>query len=267
MNTVDVVVFDTETNGLDYETCDLLSIGWIKIHLNTDDMTFEVLDHNEYLIYDTNIHNTPTCLEINGITDEMREEIGQPLEDVFMLFSQLIQNSFVYAYNVKFDYNFMTKYCEDIFEGCKMLGDIMQNKGESVICSIQRIIWEYEHRFCKFPQLDDHLHSAYDDVWVELIILLHDHFGIDVYDLLVDVDEYMPEIPTGKFRHKSVDLLMETEPEYMKWFMFGKKNSEHEDYLRDYILENWDISLSADDTVLKHPNRYFYQNHCERLVQ
>ena len=240
-NMAQLVVFDTETNGLEWKVCDLLSVGWIKIKLIEEEPYFDIIEHIEYLIKNPNIHNNELCLGINKITDEMREENGEPLEKVLAAFKNAIKNSYVFAYNAEFDVSFMQKYDKNIFSECEFVGDIMKCRGESVICCIQRIIWECFHSFDKFVCLNQHLHSAYDDVLVELIILLHDYLGYDVRWMFEDVESYEPEITTGKFRHMRISEVMRNEPNYMKWFLFNKE-SPWENYLREYILSKYNVN-------------------------
>ena len=54
--TRNIVVFDTETNGLNPKTNDILSIGWLKA------MRFNgrwyILKHVERFVYNRDVHNT-----------------------------------------------------------------------------------------------------------------------------------------------------------------------------------------------------------------
>ena len=268
LNMVDIVVFDTETTGLSFEHDHLLSIGWIKIRISDFDTSFEVLEHCEHFVRDDNVHNTEIALSINHITDEFRHDHGEPIETVIGEFKRTIQDSYAFAYNVKFDYIFIAKYDENAFDDAYAVGDIMNHDGEPVINCLQRIVYSYGERFDKFVFIKDHLHTAYDDVAAELVILLYDLLDIDVEQLLVQTDEYEPEIPVGKHKHKLLSEVIEKDPEWIKWFLFSKE-SAHENYLRHYILTHYTITLdpAKDRGLLSHVNSFFTAYDCDQLIR
>ena len=265
---VDIVVFDTETTGLKFEYDHLLSVGWIKIRISDFDSSFEVLDHTELFVKNDNIHNSEIALSINHITDEYRHKNGVDIREIFTAFNNVIQNSYVFAYNIRFDYLFMCKYDKTVFNGAYNIGDIMSHEGEPVINCIQRIVYEYRGQFDRFTFVNEHLHTSYDDVAAELIILLHDMLDINVEQLLVEVDEYVPEMPVGKYKHKPLNEVVQSDPEWTKWFIFSK-DTPHEDYLRDYILKHYEVTLDVDKDrgILSHVNSFFINNGCDKLVK
>lgn len=266
-NMVDIVVFDTETTGLSFEYDHLLSIGWIKIRMSDFDTSFEVLDHCEHFVLNDDIHNSEIALGINHISDEFRHKHGEPIESIIALFKQAIDGTYAFAYNVKFDYMFVCKYDESAFNNVYALGELMTHDGEPVINCLQRIAYSYGERFDKFVFVKEYLHTAYDDVAAELVILLHDMLDIDVEQLLVQTDEYEPEIPVGKHKHKLLSEVMEKDPEWIKWFLFSKE-SPHEDYLRHYILTHYEITIDSekDKGLLSHVNGFFTRNNCRQLI-
>lgn len=230
--TREIVVFDTETTGIDPDKCDLLSVGWLKaVKING---FWKILKHTEKFVSNINIHNTEKCLRINKITDEFRMEHGIKLEKILSEFKEDIKNCDVYAFNVDFDVSFLEKYDKNTFKYVTSINDIRVNNMESVINSIQRIIYKYYKSFNMKIQISKHLHSAYDDVYAEFIILLHDKFNENVNDYFEECEEYEPVVGTGKYKGKYISDMCNIHPAWARWFVDVKK-SEFEDYLREYI--------------------------------
>ena len=119
------------------------------------------------------------------------------------------------------------------------LVEIRQHDGDSVLNSLQRIIYHYYRSFDHWVYISDHLHSAFDDVMAELIITLHDVFMMDVRKWLITVDEFIPSFGTGKYKAQHVDSICEQDPEYVIWFIFTK-DTKCENYLRRYMINNWE---------------------------
>lgn len=230
--TREIVVFDTETNGLNPKEDELISLGWLKAaNVNGN---WAILKHVERFVFDTNIHNTEICLKINKITDEFRMKNGIDIKEILREFKEDIQNCDVYAYNVNFDVDFLEKYDKSIFENVVSINEIRINEKESVINSLQRIIYGYYSSFNVKIKISKHLHSAYDDVYAEFIILLYDKFNEDVKNYFVKCDEYEPVIGTGIYKNKYISDVYKENPSWVYWFVDVKK-SNFEDYLREYI--------------------------------
>lgn len=241
MDYVDIVVFDTETNGLNPETDDLLSIGWVKIRKYIDSDGFEYIERCEYFNNDENIHNNDTTKTINGIDDEFRITYGKDINEILNIFENSVCGSYVFAFNVQFDVNFVRKYDPDVFSRAIDLCEIQVNKWESVLNSLQRIVYEYFNSFNHWVYISNHLHSAFDDVTCEMFIMLHDVMKCDIRQCFVALDEPIePVFTSGKYKGSKVVDVMRNDAQYIEWFMNVKK-SPHEDYLRHYIE-----SLAAD---------------------
>ena len=227
-----VVVFDTETNGLDPSGSDVLSLGWLKA---TKYQFGWVIDkHVERFVYDPTIHNVEPCLSINKITDEYRMQYGYDMISILEEFKHDIYNCDVFAFNAPFDVNFLNKYDSTVFSEVKSINDIRTTTMESVINSIQRIVYKYFGKFNMNVKINKHLHTAYDDVYTEFVILLHDLFNEDVRSYFIPCDEYIPVIGTGKFKGQRVDTMYAMNPSWIYWFV-NTKTSPCEDYLREYI--------------------------------
>ena len=230
-----VVIFDTETNGLNSSVCDLLSIGWIKINITGDvnNKTFKILEHVEYYIKNESIHNDPWLIEnVNHITDEYRNSVGKDVLEVLDKFKESIKDAYVYAYNVKFDVAFTTKYDSNLYNETAYVGDIMNSDMEGVIGCLQRMSYEYNNKFNLMPRIESHLHSAFDDVYAELLIYLHDYEHVNVRKYLVQVPDYQPMITYAPHKHLPMNEFIK-HPEYVK--MFFERTSEFDSYLREYV--------------------------------
>ena len=102
------VVVDVETTGLDSFKDKIIEIGAIKVHKGQDTQeTYQVL-----VKIDKKIPQKAT--EINGITDEMLQKDGIPIEDALKGFKDFIGNLPTVAYNADFDKDFINNAAERI---------------------------------------------------------------------------------------------------------------------------------------------------------
>ena len=254
---IDIIVFDTETNGLNLKICDMLSIGWIKIRKYNHGNRIMIVERSEYFIKNDNIHNNEVCFKINGIPDEFRAQYGVPVDVAIERFMYSIESSYVYAFNVNFDVGFVEKYNPYAFRNALYVGEIQINNHESVANALQRIVNIYYPYFDHYVNVSEHLHSAFDDCWAELIILLHDKFSFNVSHFMIKTEFYEPCIGTGKYKNKQIIDVIRNDLSWIKWFIMYK-DSPYEDYLRDYILNNFDISgLTNELTTNKSFSNYW----------
>lgn len=266
---INIVVFDTETTGLDPVKDEMLSIAWVKVRKYMDGKGEEVqyVERAEYFIFNDEVKNSVMCLKINGIDDEFRHEYGVSVQTALDRFKHAINGCYVFAFNIAFDEAFVKKYDPTTFEGVAEMCEIRCHQSESVLNAIQRIVFYYYQRFDHNVYVAEHLHTAFDDVNAELVIVLHDIFLVDVRKWLVRLDkDFIPSMGSGKFKNVRIDWLIKNEVGFVKWFLFNKE-SPHEDYLRDYILENWIVKIKPTDMVLKNKmNSYYMLNDCHRLI-
>jgi len=95
------VVIDIETTGLSPFEDEIIEIGAIRVHKDSDQhQTYQALIKPTKKI-------TPEITEINAITNEMVEKDGIPLKDALEGLQQFIGDLHVIAYNLDFDKEFI----------------------------------------------------------------------------------------------------------------------------------------------------------------
>ncbi|MDO5649800.1 MAG: type I-E CRISPR-associated endoribonuclease Cas2e [Gallicola sp.] len=93
------IILDIETDGLDDKIDNIIEIAAIKV-------TGKELDRIEYLINSSN--RIPENIQkLTGITEEILEKEGVPLEDAIKELSIFIDNFLIIGYNTSFDMNFI----------------------------------------------------------------------------------------------------------------------------------------------------------------
>lgn len=217
------LVFDTETTGLDVINDHLLSVGWILYDNG------EVIKHVEYIINDLSFENK--AAHINNITEEMRND-GYNIEYVLDKFYYDIYEEDIYAFNVEFDKKFLIKYDPHIFDHANSINEISINKYESVLNALQRIISSTFHSFDYNINLNGKLHTAYNDVLAEMIILLHDKYNEDISGWFV-FSPSEPVMPFGKYKFTKIADMYNTDKNYTLWVTSICK--DHERYIVDEI--------------------------------
>lgn len=223
------VIFDTETNGIDPTTADVLSLGWLKVYIDND---YTICKHVERYVLNDDIRNEPIPLSINGITDEYRHANGVPIDQILDEFRSDISECTLYAYSRDFDIGFLKKYDPTIFDDAISVEELRVNERESVLNCIQRIIAEINHDQFTIRPRNCHYHTAYDDCYCELIILFHDILKLDCIPRLFEsCDAYVPCVGSGQYKNKPLDMIHDKQ--WLDWFL-NVKISPYEDYLRRY---------------------------------
>jgi DNA polymerase III epsilon subunit family exonuclease len=96
----DVVVFDIETTGLEATRCEVIEIGAVKIHNGKISETFETLIKPVSEIPDE-------IIDLTGITPDM--VVNSPsFKQVIPDFYKFCYNTTIMAYNIDFDYKFIS---------------------------------------------------------------------------------------------------------------------------------------------------------------
>lgn len=256
METIPIVVFDTETTGLDINTCDLISIAWVKLVV-TLTKTVEIVEKRQLFVKDENIKNTERAYEINRISDEYRNRVGVDIITIMNEFVSAIDGCDVYAYCTSFDLTFVRKCRPDAFDNVHKIGDI-RIYDESVENAVQRILYAYDDNFKYSLTLENHFHDALDDAWAETMLLLYNIYGVDVKQWLTECVKYEPTFTSGKYRGKRINDVFEFDSYYVKWFVFIS-DTWHEEYLRKWFMKHHvNFTIGHTPSLLKHvdPTRY-----------
>lgn len=106
-----VVFFDTETTGLEAESCQIIELAAIRIE-QTDHDTLRMADSADVFIKLTDGQRIPDkIVELTGITDEALEAEGVSEADAAAIFTNLIRNDkgpvLLVAHNAQFDLLFV----------------------------------------------------------------------------------------------------------------------------------------------------------------
>jgi len=102
------VIYDTETTGLDSLADDIIEIGAIKVNKLAD----TTLTYQSLIKIDRKIPKKAT--EIHGITDEMLDKDGIPLEVALKEFKEFIGNLPTIAFNSDFDKRFINNAAKKV---------------------------------------------------------------------------------------------------------------------------------------------------------
>ena len=117
-----IFVFDTETTGLDYATDFLIDFGAIVYEKNQEGRFKETKEFN-YLI-NHGIEITQLTTELTGITKEMIDKDGLPLETVLKKVAPyIVGNVLLVAYNATFDMNFVIAALRKVFNDNALMLD------------------------------------------------------------------------------------------------------------------------------------------------
>lgn len=103
------VAIDIETTGLDFDNCDIIEIGAVRVSEGDIVSSFDRLVHIEYEL-------DPFIVDLTGITDEMLQSASS-LDNVVKEFSEFIGDSVLLAHNASFDMNFLRTAYINMFGG------------------------------------------------------------------------------------------------------------------------------------------------------
>ena len=164
-----VVIFDTETSGLDPETDELIEFGAVIVR--RDPFGKIIYETVEFLI-DPNRDIEEGITAITGITNEMlrcgisKEEAENRIADI--LFSR---RSLIFGYNIQFDLNFIYYMFERIGQG-----GLIEKCDYIDILSIFRDRTESRHKLYEAAEYYgveySALHRALDDALISFAVLL-----------------------------------------------------------------------------------------------
>ena len=121
------VVADIETTGLDPEKHEIIEIAAIRVRRDSDiHDTFSALVKPSKKI-------PKKITEITGITDDMLQKDGEPIEETMKQFISFIGNHRLVFYNAPFDMSFLNK-------SARQVGIVIENPISDAL-EIARIAW------------------------------------------------------------------------------------------------------------------------------
>lgn len=148
------VAVDTETTGLDFDLCNIIEIGAVKVDNG------EIIDSFKSLIkVDEKL--PPFIVHLTGITDEMLAD-APSLNEVITDFDAFVGDSILLAHNASFDMNFLYTAYE------RALGKPLRNDYVDTLRVARRALPQLQHRtlpdLCEaFEVADEGEHRAYGD--------------------------------------------------------------------------------------------------------
>ena len=156
------VAVDTETTGLDFDLCNIIEIGAVKVDNG------EIIDSFKSLIkVDEKL--PPFIVHLTGITDEMLA--GAPtLNKVVSDFDAFVGDSILLAHNASFDMNFLYTAYE------RALGKPLRNDYVDTLRVARRALPQLQHRtlpdLCEvFEVVNEGEHRALVMLWQQCSVI------------------------------------------------------------------------------------------------
>ena len=141
------VAVDTETTGLDFDCCDIIEIGALRIVDGEVRETFNSLVNIGYEL-------DPFIVDLTGITDEML--VGAPpLSQVIESFDSFAGDETLLAHNASFDMNFLYTAYE------RALGRPLRNDYVDTLRVARRAFPDMQHR--RLPDLCERMNVVNED--------------------------------------------------------------------------------------------------------
>lgn len=148
------VAVDTETTGLDFDLCNIIEIGAVKVENG------QIIDSFKTLIkVDEKL--PPFIVHLTGISDEMLVD-APLLNEVMADFDAFVGDSILLAHNASFDINFLYTAYE------RTLGKPLSNDYVDTLRVARRALPQLQHRtlpdLCEiFEVVNEGEHRAYSD--------------------------------------------------------------------------------------------------------
>lgn len=165
LNTKRIVIFDTETTGLNTETDDIIQIACIEIIKGKIGRTFEI-----YIDTDKDITESQ---KVHHISKEILLEKGILRKEAFNKFLKFVNGDILVAHNLKYDYEICISNLEK--EGLSFNDDILFY--DSILLT-KRIYpdlptYKLEYLLNRLDIMGENTHNALDDVKATANLILH----------------------------------------------------------------------------------------------
>ncbi len=273
----EIIVFDTETTGLDIESNDIIQIAAIKISNGVVKDTFEVYIQTEKDITESE--------KIHHISKEYLNEFGVSHEKGLMNFMQFCgQNAVLVAHNISYDFAILQN---NLLQFCNIsISDYCTQKFDSI--TIAKLIYPNLASY-KLEDLIDFLkvegvnsHNALDDAKaaVSLIKKLKSDYSKNIKDAQFEfLSSENNILILNKFigRFKNIYSLIQTQLEihfslnqatnqYLEYYKNEFCPKSDEEKIKKWI-EAWNNEMNEFDKLLKHIDFYTNKNDTETLKQ
>lgn len=273
----EIIVFDTETTGLEVENNDIIQIAAIKISGGIVKDTFEV-----YIKTDKDIAASE---KIHNISQEYLNNFGVSHEEGLMNFMHFCgQNAVLCAHNISFDFAILQT---NLSRFCNIsITDYFTQKFDTI--TIAKLIYPNLASY-KLKDLIDFLkiegvnsHNALDDAkaTVSLIIRLKSDYSQNIKDAQFEfLSNQNNQLTFNKFigRFKKIYTLFITQLE-LKVSLNQATNQYLDFYKNEFCpksddervqnwIESWNNELKEVDKLLKHIDFYTNKNGTETLRQ
>lgn len=166
---VEVVFFDTETNGLKANNS-VLSISAIKTLVDFSNKTINILDKYERFYFPEESYNYD-AIKVNGLTKEYvtkrRNEAGYPVyfnKDQIAFFQFCENTQYFVAHNIEFDRKFLNRKLPKQFCTMKSNTDIIKLPPQRVGTRYKWPKLEEATRFYKISSNNSRFHDSMYDV-------------------------------------------------------------------------------------------------------
>lgn len=271
----EMVVFDTETTGLDTQKDDIIQIAAIKISNGEVKEIFEV--------YINTTKDITESEKIHHISKEKLDKDGTSHSKGLMDFLNFCgRDAVLVAHNIAYDYDILfhnvDKYCKE------SLKDYCSEKFDTI--TIARLLYpslsSYKLKdLIHFLKVEgENSHNALDDVkaTVSLIKRLNDKFS---YTTRSEQKDFLSDVKNALILQKFIErfntpysfiqaqlssnfTLRQVAEYYFDYHkeVFSPKNNEEE--LKNW-LEEWNDEMREVDKLLKHFSFYTENNHSEIL--
>jgi DNA helicase-2/ATP-dependent DNA helicase PcrA len=267
-STQEMVVFDTETTGLNTENDDIIQIAAVKIANGKIKDTFEVYINTEKDITESeNVHH---------ISKEQLDKFGVSHEKGLLNFMQFIgQNAVLVAHNIEYDYDILKhnllRYCK------KSLTDYCKQQFDSIM--IAKLIYPNFASY-KLKDLIDFLqvegvnsHNAFDDV--KATVSLIEKLNLDFENSLKEAQNtYLSNsqniLMFNKFITKFKPIYSELLNQLDTNSALNQVTNDYFDYYKMLFSpkpEEWEKEMNEADKLLKHIDFYTNKDNVLTLSQ
>lgn len=253
-----LIVFDTETTGLDTENDDIIQIAAVEIINGKVERIF-----NEYIFTDKSLAAT---VDIHKITEEFLKEHGKDREPAFKNFIKFVGDSPVVAHNLKYDFDIIKSNFEKV--NLKLSDKIVYYDSIDLAKRFYPNLPNYKLAFLleKLSVVGINSHNAIDDVKATANLLFKlfegkDHFYNDRSNFLKENRNTIKAF-RAKFKDFYKDTVKETENVNQLSYLFKKigvfcASATGEEIPRDaHKISDYMDHISGSEKLIKNLEKH-----------